>query len=357
MNKIDDRTFELSTFILPLLDSDLYDQVEQTLATKEGGSPLRVPKLTPVPAIMLSVNVSDSMRVELARELAGALVEYTSVDSDVFDSLGSAMHLAIQDSRPIVALGSGDIRGAFSEEILRMRGFESLLPILLSAVTQPSTLLVELADPEQVLGFLREAVVRRSAEGGEGEFYQVEGQETWIYTFNVLNMAQVHLRVAIQDGYLMISNLPWSQHTSVGDIAVSALNGAQLRVNLDAITEQLPALHTKAYSDYRSAAVDGMGYLYPLLASGVAGTVDESADKHAALFGFRPVHPTSGRWLWNNGQLESSVFGTALRPVQPKHTPGDRNFGLFPSVDSLDVSLQLEDTGLRTRIRWRLALD
>ncbi len=100
-----------------------------------------------------------------------------------------------------------------------------------------------------------------------------------------------------------------------------------------------------------------MGYLYPLLASGVASTVDESADKHAALFGFRPVHPTSGRWLWNNGQLESSVFGTALRPVQPKHTPGDRNFGLFPSVDSLDVSLQLEDTGLRTRIRWRLALD
>ncbi|MFQ5959486.1 MAG: hypothetical protein ACE5LF_08975, partial [Alphaproteobacteria bacterium] len=74
-------------------------------------------------------------------------------------------------------------------------------------------------------------------------------------------------------------------------------------------------------------------------------------------FGFRPVHPTSGRWLWNNGQLESSVFGSALRPVQPEHTPGDRNFGLFPSVDSLDVNLQLEDTGLRTRIRWRLALD
>jgi hypothetical protein len=217
--------------------------------------------------------------------------------------------------------------------------------------------LIELADPEQVLGFLREAVVRRSAEGGRGEFHQMEGQEAWIYTFNLLDMAHVHLRVAIEDGYLMISNLPWSQRTDVKDISVSAFDGAQMHVNFGAITEQLPALHTKAYTDYRSAAVDGMGYLYPLLAIGVAGTAEEAAKKHAMLFGFRPVHPVAGRWIWKDGQLKSSVFGSALRPVQPEYARGDRSFGLFPTVDSLDVNLQLEDTGLRTQVRWRLAED
>jgi hypothetical protein len=260
----------------------------------------------------------------------------------------------VQDSSPIVALGSGDIRGAFSEEVLRMGGLQSFLPFLLSLLTQPATILVELAEPEKVRDFLREAVLRRSADGGKGEFYQLEGQETWIYTFEFLELAQVHLRVAIEDGYLIVSNLPWSQKFSVGNIAESTLNGARLRVNLDTFTQQLPALHTKAFSDYRSAAVDGMGYLFPLLTSGVASTVDEAIEKHVTLFGFRPAHPVSGRWSWQNGELESSIFGTALQPVQPEYVAGDRNFGLFPRFDSLDVNVQLEDTGLRTRIRWNL---
>jgi hypothetical protein len=355
LNKIDDRSFELSTYILPLLDSVLYDQLKEALATREGGSPLRVPNLSPKPAVMLSANLSDDLRIELSKMLAGALVKYTSVDPDVFDSVGSAIHLAVQDSSPIVALGSGDIRGAFSEEVLRMGGMDSFLPFLLSLLTQPATILVELAEPEKVREFLREAVLRRSADGGEGQFYQLEGQETWIYTFELLNVAQVHLRVAIEGDYLMVSNLPWSQNFSVGGIAELTLNGARLRVNLDAITQQLPALHTKTFSDYRSAAVDGMGYLFPILASGVATTVDRASDKHATLFGFRPVHPVSGQWSWRNGELESSLFGTALQPVQPEYVPGDRDFGLFPRIDSLDVNVQLEDTGLRARIRWDLA--
>jgi hypothetical protein len=155
----------------------------------------------------------------------------------------------------------------------------------------------------------------------------------------------------------MISNLPWSQRTRVEEISVSTLNGARMRVDFGAIMQQLPALHTKAYTDYRSAAVDGMGYLYPLLASGVAGTAEEAANKHATLFGFKPVHPASGRWIWQNGQLKSSVFGSALRPVQPEYIHGDRSFGLFPSLESLAVNLQLEDSGLRTLVRWRLRKD
>ncbi len=125
-------------------------------------------------------------------------------------------------------------------------------------------------------------------------------------------------------------------------------------IGTGAVSDQLPALHTKAFSDYRAAAIEGMGYLYPLLTSGVATTVAEAQEKHLALFGFKPVHPGPGTWLWQDGELESSVLGSAVRPMQPAFQPADRNFGLFQNIDLLSVNMQLEDSGLRARVRWKL---
>jgi hypothetical protein len=33
--------------------------------------------------------------------------------------------------------------------------------------------------------------------------------------------------------------------------------------------------------------------------------------------------------------------------------PGDRDFGIFPDIDSMSVNMQLEDTGLRAHLRWK----
>ena len=147
--------------------------------------------------------------------------------------------------------------------------------------------------------------------------------------------------------------MPWSTHERVGEGRQANLNGAQLQVNFDAIVEQLPALHIKVFTDYRNAAVDGMGYLYPLLITGISKTADDAIQRHVDLFGFRPVHPHTGRWIWRDNILSSSEFGTALSPVQPEYTPGDRNFGVFPDLTTLSVNMQLEETGLRAKIRWR----
>lgn len=205
-----------------------------------------------------------------------------------------------------------------------------------------------------MLKFLRDAMSGRS-NSGESQFHQVKGEDAWIYSVSVFDMVQLHLRVAVENDYLVISNLPWSPKAAQTGTVTESLNGARLQLNLSAISQQLPALHTSSYSEYRVAAVDGMGYLYPLLASGSAHTVSEALDKHLALFGFKPVHPGSGEWLWQDGEVVSSTFGSPKNPVQPPYVPGDRNFGLFPALDSVEVSAQLEDKGLRTRIRWRRA--
>jgi len=352
LDKVNATTQEISTFVLPLLDSQLYDQVREALATVESGRHLRVPVMSPNPSMVFSLNVSDDLRVMLSKELASTLVQYTSVDPDIFDSIGSGIHLAVQDSTPIVALGSGDIWGALNSEMLRMEGFESFLPFLLSLMTQPATVLIELAEPAHVKDFLNDAVLRRSNGGRQGEFHRLQDKEAWVYSLNVLDMFQLHLRVEIKNGYLLISNLPWSTQLEITDIVEMDLNGAQLQLNLNEITQQLPALHTKVFTDYRTAAVDGMGYLYPFLATGVADTVPEAIAKHFAVFGFNPVHPHTGRWEWRDNELESTEFGTALRPVQPEFHKGQKDFGVFPTLQTISINTQLEDSGMRARIRW-----
>ncbi len=138
----------------------------------------------------------------------------------------------------------------------------------------------------------------------------------------------------------------------IGDGQDVPLNGAQLTLDLTRISDQLPALHTKAHTDYRAAAVDGMGYIYPLLQAGIADSVNQAIQKHFEIFGLMPVHPTDGEWIWRDSYLEGSEFGTAIRPVQPEWQEGDRSFGLFPQVDRIGVNMQLEDSGLRATISW-----
>ena len=180
----------------------------------------------------------------------------------------------------------------------------------------------------------------------------MQDREAWIYTLNFEDIVQIHLRLEIQGDYLLISNLPWTTAVSIGDSMATRLNGAQLTLNLSRIDKQLPALHTKVFTDYRTAAADGMGYLYPLIAAGVADSVQQAIDRHYEIYGFKPVHPSYGEWMWRDSYLESTEFGTVLWPVQPAYEEGDRNFGLFPAVDRLGVKIQLENTGFRAIISW-----
>jgi HEAT repeat protein len=354
-DKVDEKTHEIQSFILPLLDSRVYNEVQDALVTKKTGQDLVIPSVTPAPSMLFSINVNDNLRVGLSQMLADMLVEYTSVDPEIFDSIGSGIHLAVQDSTPIIALGGGDIWGAVSQEMLNLEGFGSFVPFMASLVTQPATIMIELAEPAKVQEFLSEAVVKRAEVGGDGELHKLQGREAWIYTLNFEDIVQIHLRLEIQNNYLLISNLPWTTAVTIGPGTTQALNGAQLTLDLTKIEKQLPALHTKVFTDYRKAAVDGMGYLYPMLEAGVADSVNQANERHLKIFGFRPLHPSQGEWLWRDSYLESSEFGTAMRPVQPEFEEGGRNFGLFPEVESIGVNMQLEDTGLRATIRWTTA--
>jgi hypothetical protein len=47
------------------------------------------------------------------------------------------------------------------------------------------------------------------------------------------------------------------------------------------------------------------------------------------------------------------VYGSAWRQRQPGFDPA-RPFGLMQSIESMQLNMQFEDAGLRSKIRWKL---
>lgn len=184
------------------------------------------------------------------------------------------------------------------------------------------------------------------------EFRQVDGRDAWIYSIGVAGAVKVRFGVEVQNGYLVLSNLPWSQPVAVGREEELALNGAELRVAPSAVRLGLPGLFATESEQNQRAAVKGMAALLPLLLT-VSPDPQAASARHAALFGWRPLHPGPGEWVWKDGEISSSVYGTADHPRQPAYSEGAGDFGLFQGIDRLRVNMQIEGDGLRAAVRWR----
>ena len=186
------------------------------------------------------------------------------------------------------------------------------------------------------------------------EFFQVNGEDAWMISFDIMGMIKLRYGIEIRDGFLMISNIPWSTGNTIEQITTTPLNGARLAVYPGAGKLQLAGLHAAAVEHQAAAAMEGAGLLYPLLQSGYAD-IATAAEKHRELFGFMPVHPGSGEWQWQNRQVVSNQFGSIARRQFPKYEEGDSSFGLMRDIEEFNVQMQFEDTGLRTNIRWTTA--
>ena len=129
------------------------------------------------------------------------------------------------------------------------------------------------------------------------------------------------LGLEIQNGYLVFSNIPWSDTMTIDRVETRTLNGAAIQVRPDAVKLGLASLFATQAEQDQAAALTSMAALYPLLKT-IAATPAEAAATHAALFGTTPLHPgQAGEWIWTNGQLESSEYGTARRWKAPAFDP------------------------------------
>ena len=351
-----DGSLQLSTFILPLIDSSIYNGLRSVLMTSEMGHPLTIPKLEPRPVLQFSANMRDESTQGIVREFAGMFQRFGGVSSALLDDLGPTAHFAIFDADPVIALGSGDMMGAFGGNLLRAGDEMIMLPVAMSLLTRPCSILVETQNAEQTARHLRQAALVGSAlsEANDGffrvAFYQIDDRDSWVWTVDIEGVIKLRFGIEVTDRYLVIRNIPWSSKDRIVQVTDADLNGAALQLSPAACRLQLPGLFASASDQERRSTLSGMGRLYPIVLSGLADA-DSAAEYHQQVFGFRPIHPDNGRWIWKDFNLGSTVYGDVQRQRQPGFEPG-KPFGLMQNIEVIDLQMQFEDAGLRSRITW-----
>lgn len=350
--------FEITTFILPLIDSSAYNGMREFLNTQETGMRIRVPVLDPEPVVMLSLAIKDSTMKPLHEGLRELQQEMPGLNTVLPGRVGPGFHLAVHDAQSVLALGSGDLLGAFNSRLGALMGNEMLIaPIVASVLTRPCTLLLEAERPAElrdfIVRFAQAFLPELQREAGIGvEVYGVEGRDTLIWAFDAQGVFKLRLALDVEGDFLSLRNIPWSNPSHVINTVESPLATAWLQSFPRACRLQLSALHANALERDRRATMSSVAQLFPLVVSGLSD-LERAPAVHARLFGSTPLHRGEGQWLMEDGEIASSAYGTVARPRQPPHTPGDREFGLFRDIDAFNVAMQFEHTGLRTILRWR----
>jgi hypothetical protein len=359
LNDAPDRSLELTTFILPLIDSSIYNDLREVMLRREDSRPLVIPRMEPDPVLQFSVNLGDRFWQEFAGNMSDFFRRYGGASPALLDDLGPAVHLAVFDADPVIALGSGDVMGAFGGSMMGTGSDMLMASAALSLLTRPCTILVETRDPEQTARYLRQAATvgiieprGRRFDDFRASFHQIDNQDRWVWSMDIAGVIKLRYGVQVAGNYLVVRNIPWSGSDRVVQVEPAGLCSAGLSVWPAACELQLPGLFASAAEQERLEAMSAIGRLYPLIISQVAN-VQTAEQRHGQLFGFRPLHPPSGHWVWHEGTLASSVYGSAQHQRQPDFDP-QRPFGLMQAIESLQLNMQFEDAGLRSTIRWKL---
>ncbi len=354
LDETQDGGLELTTFILPLLDSWLYTQVREFVPGQQG-PPLDVPQIKPAPIALFSLNLSDKIWTNM---IGSMIRSVAATDTSFVDDFGPALHVAIQDADPILAFGGGDLLDIAGQ----MQGFNNMMmiPVVVSLFTRPCAILIETQNPDRLVRFLEQgglsALLMNFEDGLGVDSYRVTGRDAWVLCLDLFGMAKLRFGAEVQGNTLIVTNQPWSQHLTIAGVTPSPLHDLTLHLEPMAAQQQLAAMFTSAAEKQRRAALQGSAMLMPLVWTG-DDNISAALRRHQQLFGFTPQHPAPGIWRLNDrGQVVSSDYGTPGQTQQPGYEPGRQGFGLLQGINPVEVSLQIEDTGLRSRIYWKYAV-
>lgn len=349
---------ELATFILPLVDNSIYNGLKMVLAHQDDQSSLSIPIVEPTPVLQFSANLKDEAWQQVAGNFSEFFTRYSGASPAMLDDFGPSVSVAIFDADPIIAIGSGDIFGAYGGDVLRGSGNEMLmLPIALSMLTRPCSILVETKSPLRTSQYLRQAALvgvapERRQRGFDVSFYQVGDRDEWVWTMDLFGVVKLRYGVEVVGKYLVIRNIPWSSDDRVVSVAPADLNAAMLQANPSACKQQLPGLFAAASDAQRRAVMSGLGRLYPFMLAG-ASSVEAAASEHQRLYGFYPQQHAGDEWHWQDFRMTSHDYGEPTQQRQPAFDP-QQPFGLMNRIDSIQLNMQFEADGLRSTVRWRL---
>ena len=348
------NVYDTTVFVLPLIDSSIYRGFRQIIGGN-GDRSLSRPVISPTPIGLMSFNLIEEAWGEAMDNFSSAVESSLGVDLAIWELLGPGVHLGIADSDSILGMGSGELMGLLSPGRWGQRTEMIAIPMIISFLTRPAVLAVELSDPEKARDLLHVNAVGLAEPGLQMFDFRVSlleeiGDDRWLLRISFEDIVSLTIGLEVQGEYLVLSNLPLSYQPKVTGTEAVPMRDAGMRLNPEACHQTAPAFAAAAIDRERRGTQFGLRVLYALYECGIE-SVEAAQVECERRFGYRPVHPGSGEFVWTKGGPKSDRFGYWGQGIQPPLEMAD---DLLPGVQGIDVSMQLEGEGLRTRLRWEI---
>ena len=352
LREADPRAPEIEVFILPLIESTFYTELRDFLAHTDHAAPMKRPVLDQTPAAMLSFQVHENAMQEIQREFR-PLLRIVGLPEAALNHLGPTVHIALEDDISVLewamSLDGGAGNGFISQADLLMS-----LP-LLSTFTRATTLAWEVKNEEALLRNLR-GMGAGNLSGTDAwlrwHVTPIAEEDRWIVTLKIIDTLELRLGVEIDDGWLLVGNLPLHKRPKVRETEIAGALTAGISLFPAQLDASRPLHNLRAIERDHTAAMRATGLHLLLRLAGFE--TREAAETHLQhAFGLTPALPDGDAWAADAQPPRSQTHGSSQRPRFPDPataTPA----ALFPGVHTLHAFMQFEQDGLRTRIQWKL---
>ena len=334
----------LETFVLPLLESSLYQSLKELLVHDE---PLPQPRWRQPMVAELGLR----MGLGKGRVLPRSFSDFEALMAQ--DCTGVVV-AAFPDGAPIIATGNGSPATILQADPFNQRdGVLGLGAMALGLFTRPVVVAFELKDPESTRRNLREQILnllppslRNSRE--LDSLVTIEPEGGLMLRLGFLGLASMRFTARVEDRWLVVTNDASLPRGIVVGTGPGAPFAARLSLHPEALDRGLSAAFQAAVEGESRSAFAAMAWLAPWLQTS-RDVKAAQAESHRIL-GAAPLLDADallpGRWL------EHKRYGLPWRTTLPAFDP-KQDFGLLEGVREPTVEMRMEGTGLRARVGWR----
>lgn len=354
INQKDSKEFKVSAFILPLIENSVYEGLKNLIGSSD--QKLKIPELSPKPVSIFSLNLGKETR-KRAIKLFQNVLPY-QLYSTLLEFAGPGFHIAFTDTDPLIQLGTGKLSGTGGKLDSRLlRGNMAVIPVLFSALTRPVHILIEIEDEKEIktyLGKIYKSFYEDEKWLGviESNLSKINEKDFFIFNISAAGFLNIDLKVKIENGYLVISNMPYTNKIDVKGHKTPELSGASFKIYPSFVKKQLPSIFASGLKIQKESAFFGAGGVYPLYQIGLRDK-EKIADRHYELFGYSPFHPGNGKWIPDDGFIKSSEFSYPYTETIPMYNK-NKDLKLFRNIEIIKLNTEIIDNNLRADFIWRL---
>lgn len=344
--RLDETTpgaWSLGTFILPLVDNSLYAGLKEAV---DAARPAVLPRLHPPPVAMLGVALKKDTVQKGGQELTPGLTIGSA-------GLTGRMAIAFPDADPVLQAGGlAGIQqlGTFFARG-RMNDFAAI-GLLVAVLTRPLDLFFELENEQTAL-----AVLDSTARANDTSFVKVrsvtrEADGRRLYVIDFDGFAQINVEVAVEQGWMHLSNHPWSGTLKVTGTDAMERNSVAIRINPEALQAGNPAALFAAQNARRSAVLSACSELLPWMEAQGLGSA-AAQERQLTSLGFSTRLPEGITFIARRPLNVPSLLsdkGEVLAAAREKDDPG-----ILAGIRSVDLRTGFEEDGLRAELRWTVS--